>query len=165
MHDAVIAYVGQSPAARTGSALEFGSRNINGSIRALFPHASSYVGVDLAEGPDVDIVADAGTVSVPGLFDTVVCCEVFEHADDLACQMIVTNAHAHLKAGGVFVATMAGPGRGEHSAIDGAGLHPGEFYRNVDRILLACWLETAGFFEYEIDQAGRDMRCTARKAA
>lgn len=165
MHDAVIAYVGRSATNRTGSVLEFGARNINGSVRALFPHASRYVGVDLYEGRDVDIVADAGTVTVDGLFDTVICCEVFEHADDLACQQMVTNAAAHLKPGGEFIATMAGPGRNEHSAIDGAGLHPGEFYRNVNRSLLADWLTAAGFFEYDIDQAGADMRCTARKAA
>ncbi|MDB0050250.1 hypothetical protein N9F31_02215, partial [Pseudomonadales bacterium] len=36
--------------------LEIGSYDVNGSIRSLF-NAQNYVGVDLVEGPGVDVVA------------------------------------------------------------------------------------------------------------
>lgn len=163
MHDAVLDYVRANVSHAVTSVLEFGSRNLNGSVRPLFPHATRYVGVDLYPGPDVDVVGDAATVWLPPQFDAVVCTEVFEHVDDDAAAAIIRNAWAHLKPGGVFVATMAGPGRAPHSALAATDIQPGEFYRNVDRPLLAGWLEAAGFAFYEIDRARLDLRCTARK--
>lgn len=165
MHDAVLAYVGRQ--ASTGiadgcSVLEFGSRDINGSVRSVFA-ASRYVGVDTIAGPCVDIVADAAHLALDETFDVVVCTEVLEHVDDAAALGICQSAMRHLSSGGTFIATMAGPGRHEHSAIDGNALHPGEFYRNVDAATLAGWLSAAGFARFDIDIAGRDIRCTARK--
>lgn len=162
MHDAVLAYVAANLPEQHRDILEFGSRNINGSLRQLAPDAR-YVGVDLYQGPDVDIVGDAGTVTIGELFDVVLCAEVFEHAPDDQCIAMCTNALAHLRPGGTFLATMAGPGRHEHSAIDGNGLQAGEFYRNIDKALLASWLIAAGFAEFTIDRDGLDMRCTAVK--
>jgi SAM-dependent methyltransferase len=165
MHDAVLSYVARHASAgiRDGcTVLEFGSRDINGTARSVFT-ASRYVGVDSIDGPCVDIVADAATVNVGEQFDVVVCTEVLEHVDDITAAAICANAWRHLAPGGVLVATMAGIGRHEHSAIDGRGLHPGEFYRNVDAPTLADWLSSAGFTSFEIDIAGLDIRCTARK--
>lgn len=163
MHDAVLAYVGANIPAEHGRVLEFGSRDLNGSVRPLFADAAVYIGVDNIDGPSVDVEADAATVEVPGLFDVVVCCEVFEHVDDPTALAIVQNAHRHLMDGGTFIATMAGPGRAAHSAIAATGLMPGEFYRNVDEPTLRAWLSAAGFVDISIDIAGRDIRCTARK--
>lgn len=144
------------------SVLEFGSRDINGSIRDYIG-APRYVGVDSTDGPRVDIVGDAATVELGELFDVVVCTEVLEHVDDLTAAGICANAWRHLAPGGGFVATMAGIGRHEHSAVDGMALKPGEFYRNVDAPTLASWLTAAGFRRFCIDIDGRDIRCTARK--
>jgi hypothetical protein len=36
--------------------LEMGSYNVNGSVRDMFALAGRYVGVDLVEGPGVDLV-------------------------------------------------------------------------------------------------------------
>ena len=163
MHDAVINYVVAHLPADVGSVLEFGSRNLNGSVRSVID-APYYVGVDLYEGPDVDIVGDAATVSLPDRFDLVVSTEVFEHADDANCAAIVANAFAHLNDGGSFVATMAGVGRGPHSAIEAVPeLQPGEFYRNVTADLLAGWLQAAGFRRFSIDIQDLDIRCAAVK--
>ena len=165
MHDAVLTYLSDNLPVPCDElhVLEFGSRNINGSARQIVGRCARYVGVDLYEGPDVDVVGSATDVVVPGAFDVVICTEVFEHADDAACQAMTANAYRHLVPGGRFIATMAGPGRMEHSAIDGKGLHPGEFYRNVDKALLAEWLAMAGFDRFDIDRAGADMRCVAWK--
>jgi hypothetical protein len=72
MHEAVTEWVARH-ADTFGKVLEFGSRNINGSVRPLFPYASEFVGVDLVDGPDVDVVGDAASVIV-GIdqFDVVV---------------------------------------------------------------------------------------------
>ena len=42
--------------------LEIGSYNVNGSIRAFFPNAN-YTGVDLCDGPGVDIVSSGHTLA------------------------------------------------------------------------------------------------------
>ena len=42
-----------------GPVVELGARDFNGSVRDLFPGAPAYVGVDLAPGAGVDVVADA----------------------------------------------------------------------------------------------------------
>ncbi|MEO7251905.1 MAG: hypothetical protein ABIW30_04775, partial [Arenimonas sp.] len=44
--------------------LEIGSYNVNGSIRQFF-QGSTYVGVDLTEGPDVDVVCEGDKVADP----------------------------------------------------------------------------------------------------
>jgi hypothetical protein len=163
MHAAALAYINAVLPADVGSVLEFGSRNINGSVRDLVPTVSRYVGVDITPGPGADIVADAGTVEVPGLFDVVVCAEVFEHAPDAQCLAMVRNARRHLVDGGTFIATMAGPGRPAHSAGDGGPLQPGEFYRNVTSQQLGRWLATAHFLIYNVDVYGPDVRCCAQR--
>lgn len=163
MHDAVISYVTAHLPETVGSVLEFGSRNLNGTVRSVIS-APYYIGVDLYEGPDVDIVADAATVSLSDRFDLVVSTEVFEHTTDENAAATIANAYTHLNDHGVFIATMAGLGRGPHSAIEAVPeLQPGEFYRNVDAALLAGWLQTAGFHRFEIDIQGADIRCTAWK--
>ena len=161
MHHAALAFIAEHLPANA-DVLEFGSRNINGSPRQV-AGAGRYVGVDIAPGPGVDIVESAATVTVDGSFGVVVCAEVFEHADDDTCAAIVANAWRHLADGGLFIATMAGPGRREHSAVDGGPLRGGEFYRNVDRPLLSSWLKAAGFAEFATDALGDDMRCVAWK--
>lgn len=163
MHDAVRTYVTANLPDAVTAVLEFGSRNLNGSVRELIT-AERYVGVDLYSGPGVDIVDSATAVRVAGVFDLVVCTEVFEHASDDDCQAMISNAFGHLGPGGRFVATMAYLGRGPHSAIDAVpDLQPGEFYRNVDAPLLTGWLVAAGFHRFTIDIAGLDIRCTATK--
>ena len=127
------------------SVIELGSRNINGSIRALFPRAlreGTYVGVDIAPGDDVDIVADAAEYEPLCLVDCVICCEVLEHAAN--APSIVRNALRMLKDDGVFIMTCAGDGRKPHSAVDGQGVREGEFYRNVGQQQFLEWCEAAG---------------------
>lgn len=120
--------------------LEIGSRNVNGTVRPLFRDAALYLGLDLRKGRGVDVVGDGGSWAPPGgtePFDTVVCCEVLEHAAN--ARRIVRNAHALLGPSGVFLMTCAGPGRGEHSAEDGNALREGEYYANVTVEEFAQW--------------------------
>lgn len=59
--------------------LEVGSLDINGSVREMFD-ASLYIGVDLEEGPSVDVVGQGQDLSYEdNYFDVAVSAECFEH--------------------------------------------------------------------------------------
>lgn len=157
MHVAAFDYVAAHAVPAT-SVLELGGRDVNGTVRGLFPGAR-YVAVDIASGPGVDVVADAADLTLDECFDAVVCTEVLEHTDRAA--EILRNAWRHLVHGGMLIATMAGPERLPHSAVDGGPLRPGEYYRNVTPNVLAHWLQVAGFDDFTIDSDGDDVRCVA----
>ncbi len=147
--------------------LDIGGRDINGNTRDLFPGAEFYWSLDLYPGPGVDEVADASTWTPPAEpFDVVVCTEVFEHT--AVWPDICATAFKALAPGGLFIATMAGPGRPVHSAIDGGWqLHPGEHYGNVSPHDLRRVLEACGFVDVLTDRRDQpaDTRCTARRPA
>jgi SAM-dependent methyltransferase len=141
--------------------LEFGSLDINGSIRSIFePHASVYTGVDPQPGPGVDVVCGAHDFYTLEVFDVVVACEVFEHTP--LWREITTNAHRLLRDGGLFIATMAGEGREPHSAVDAGPIRDWEYYDNVGRWELNRHLSNT-FASHEINTLGTDIRCVAVK--
>jgi hypothetical protein len=139
--------------------IELGSRTVagnwpySGPVRPLFTEARHYLGVDIAEGPNVDVIADAATWRPNGTaaawIDTVICCETLEHTP--AAAMICANAWAMLNRDGVFLVTTAADGRAPHSAVDGGPIRDGEFYRNVTRADLRNWL--APFHFHLIDES------------
>lgn len=108
--------------------LEMGSRDVNGSVRDLFPRGVAYVGVDREPGPGVDLVMDAAAVvgMTPAI---VVCCETLEHEE--TPERLIRHAARILVPGGLLIVTCAGPGRKPHSGIDGGRLRAGEHYRNI----------------------------------
>lgn len=126
--------------------LEFGACNVNGSARDVYHQAASWYGIDVAEGRGVDEVADAATWTTADRFDIVICAEVFEHTPDW--RAIVNNAHAHLREGGMFLASCATADRPDHSAVDGGLLRPGEYYRNVGHREMCDHLATMGWARY-----------------
>lgn len=140
-----------------GSVLEFGSRDTNGTVRSLF-NADTYTGVDLHDGPSVDVIADASTYRNDPV-DVVVSTELLEHAPNP--DQIIRSAYANLHAGGCLIVTAAGLGRSPHGQHGAAGPAPGEHYANIDPKDLSDWLEAAGFATYQVDVAGLDVRCIA----
>lgn len=141
--------------------IEFGSKNVNGSVRDVIA-CESFHGIDVLPGPGVDEVADAATWRTDKKAELVVCCEVLEHTPDM--ERIVLSAILALKPGGHFLVTCATEPRERHSAIDGGRLRPGEFYRNVDRRSLALALLEANFdaVYIERDAVRGDLRAIAR---
>lgn len=150
MHDAAYQWVALHASADPVAVLDIGGRNINGSVRDLFPHATTYMAVDIRPGVGVDVVADAATWEPDRTYDVVVCTEVFEHT--ASWPAICGTAYRALRPGGQLILTMAGPGRALHSAIDGGWqLHPGEYYGNVDPGELERVLKACGFTDITVD--------------
>lgn len=122
---------------RRRSVIDFGGRNVNGTVRSLFGTAT-YVSVDIRPGKGVDVVGDASTYEPPFAPDTVVCLEVLEHTPDGESMML--NAFKILDDGGVLIVTAACHPRSPHSAVNGGPLPIGEYYRNVTMNDLVEWL-------------------------
>lgn len=159
MHREAHQWVAERAYRNVYAVLDIGGRDVNGTVRDLFPTARLYTSLDLVDGPAVDIVADAATWTPDRAYDVVVCCEVFEHTD--AWPAICRTAYTALADGGQFIATMAGPGRGAHSAVDGRELRRGEHYANVEPDELRAVLEACGFRDIVVDQRRADVRCVA----
>lgn len=152
MHDAALRFyteeLSQLPPL---DVLEFGSYNINGSVRDAYPTANSWWGIDIASGNGVDEVADATNWKSDKRFDVVVCAEAFEHTE--FWRDIILNAYEHLKPGGIFVASCATRSRPAHSAFDGGPLRDGEFYENVDPGIMGEFLMSMDWDSYDVQIA------------
>jgi SAM-dependent methyltransferase len=99
--------------------LDIGSLDINGNNRFLFENCE-YVGLDVASGPNVDIVSVAHLYDAPNdTFDTIISTEVFEH--DMYYIETIKNIIRMLKPGGAFIFTCASTGRLEHGTIKSDG--------------------------------------------
>jgi SAM-dependent methyltransferase len=132
MHDSVYAWVGRQVGEhdlvglRT---LEVGSLDVNGSVRALF--SGTYIGLDMREGPGVDIVGTAAALPFPDAsFDCIVSTEMLEH--DPSPWNSMAEMGRVLRPGGRLIITTRGNGFGEH-------LEPSDYWRfmpNVGPVLL-----------------------------
>jgi SAM-dependent methyltransferase len=142
--------------------LEIGSLDINGSVRPIFyPFAEKYIGIDMQEGPGVDIVVDAAKFIHFETYDIILCAEVFEHTPHW--KQIIQNSYNNLVDGGIFIATMAGEGRYPHSAIDENPIREWEHYSNIGWWELEQTLKKLGFKNINVSVLGTDTRCWAVK--
>lgn len=141
------------------SVIEFGSRDVNGNVRSLLGECH-YTGVDIVDGPNVDVVCDAAEYL--GKADLILCLETLEHAPNY--MDIIGNIVESLEEGGRAIITCATTGRGEHSAIDGGPLREGEFYHNVTIDEVEQAVNEAGGHVYlkEIDISVGDLRAEIR---
>jgi SAM-dependent methyltransferase len=93
---------------------EVGAYDDNGSAR---PHVESlnpesYVGIDIREGPRVDIVMDAADLHTLGEFDLVISTEMLEHAE--FWQDAMRGMITAVKPGGILFLTTRSPGFHHH---------------------------------------------------
>jgi len=160
MHHEAYEFLRQHATTDVLTVIEIGSRNVNGTARDHFPNAI-WTGLDLYEGPCVDVVCDAESWSPPSLVDLVVCCEVLEHARNW--RDLIDAAERWLKPGGRFLMTCAGPGRIMHSHIDGLELRPGEYYTNLSEVDICLACLSAGLHHIRTTQCGNDTYAIARK--
>jgi autotransporter strand-loop-strand O-heptosyltransferase len=120
--------------------LDIGSLDINGNNRFLFS-GCDYFGLDVGDGPNVDIVSVGHQYTAPdGFFETVISTEVFEH--DMFYGDTIKNIIRMLKKGGAFIFTCASTGRPEHGTrrSDGSDAAPlliqiseewSDYYKNL----------------------------------
>jgi ubiquinone/menaquinone biosynthesis C-methylase UbiE len=88
--------------------IEVGACDVNGSLRRLVNayNPSEYIGVDIANGPGVDIVCDASellNLFPECSFDFVISTEMIEHVRDW--RLIIHNMKKICKPGGVMLIT------------------------------------------------------------
>jgi SAM-dependent methyltransferase len=92
--------------------LDIGSFDVNGNEEFLFDDCEFY-GLDLGEGPGVDIVCPAQDYDAPDeSYDTVISCECWEH--NPYYKESIQNAVRLVKSGGLFLFTCATTGRPVH---------------------------------------------------
>jgi len=92
--------------------LDIGSLDINGNNKIYFSN-SEYIGIDLNNGKNVDIVCRAHEYPIPEKkFDVVISTECFEH--DMHLSKTIPHIIKLLKVGGLFIFTCATTGRKEH---------------------------------------------------
>ncbi len=114
------------------SVLEVGSLNINGTVRDFF-NATSYIGVDIAPGPGVDLVEQGQYLIFPDdHFNVAISAECFEHNPYWA--ETFENMHRMAR---VVIFTCASEGRPEHGTHnaypDSSPLTlDWEYYRNLN---------------------------------
>lgn len=95
--------------------LDIGSLDINGNIKHFFTHPFYYVGVDLSEGRNVDVVSPGHLYDSGFLFDVVTSAECFEH--DMYYARTLQNMVKLLKPNGLMMFTCASTGRPEHGTL------------------------------------------------
>ena len=92
--------------------LDIGSGDINGNNNYLFTDCF-LIGVDVAPGPNVDLVANAEELTFRNnFFDTIISTECFEHNPKYG--ETIRNSIRMLKPNGLFLFTCATTGRPEH---------------------------------------------------
>lgn len=93
--------------------LEVGSLNINGTVRDFF-ESKSFLGLDLMEGPGVDLVCPGKDYLIkPGeVWDVVISTECFEHDKDW--KETFQNMYDLTRGSGMVMFTCASQGRHEH---------------------------------------------------
>lgn len=137
--------------------LEIGSYDVNGSIRDTFSTSGAHVGVDLVEGPGVDIVAFGHEVDHPDhSYDLTLSGECFEH--DVHWRDTFTNMVRLTRPGGMVAFTCASRGRPEHGTrrsdiADSPGTQAEgiDYYRNLREedfagLPLASWFSRWRFW-------------------
>ena len=97
------------------SVLDIGSLDINGNTKHFFKHPFYYVGVDLSEGNNVNVVCPGHLYDSGFLFDVVMSSECFEH--DMYYARTIQNMIRLLKSNGLMIFTCASTGRPEHGTL------------------------------------------------
>lgn len=99
-----------------GRVLEVGSYNVNGGLKEIVPQR---IGIDMREGPDVDLICKAEDVLKHferESFDAVISAETLEHVENWRGAM--RGMWDVLKQDGWLVMTMASIHKGRHAYPD-----------------------------------------------
>ena len=149
---------------KNADVLDCGSLEINGNNRYLFD-SSNYMGIDIVEGKNVDIVTRVHEFKTTFQFDCVISTEMLEHDEDFAASL---NAMFNfLKPGGLLLITAAGYGREEHGTHE---IKPQDspltnnYYCNISVTMLLQGLDLTRFSSYTISYFKTDIRFAGIKS-
>lgn len=137
--------------------LDIGALDINGNNQVLFDPDTLYLGLDIAEGRNVDIICPGHELGLPAAtFDMVISTECLEH--DRHWVATLNNAIRLLRPGGMLLMTCATTGRPEHGT---RRTTPGDapllaevddewadYYRNLDEQDVRAEIDVPGNFQF-----------------
>lgn len=119
--------------------LDVGSWDVNGNLRYMIGEGSSYLGVDVSYGPNVDLVLPGHEVRDNVGFGAVLSAECLEH--DQHWPDTLLNMWKLLVPGGIMAISCATTGRLEHGtrrsepncapALQSLGTEWADYYRNL----------------------------------
>ena len=115
--------------------LDVGSYDVNGTVHPLF--CGDYTGVDIRQGPNVDVVASADALPfADNSFELVTSTEMLEHCEH-AVEAVCEMARV-LEPGGLLLMTARGPGFPPHD-------YPSDYHRftlaDVEAICFTAGIE------------------------
>jgi SAM-dependent methyltransferase len=124
--------------AAAGDCLEIGSYDVNGNLRQILAH-TNYTGLDMRQGPNVDVVANSNDLPFPdNFFDVVVCVETFEH--DKFFWRTTAQIRRVLRPGGVVILTAPSIDFGIHE-------YPSDYWRFTEAGLTSLIEDWCGDIE------------------
>lgn len=137
--------------------LDIGALDINGNNQVLFDADALYLGLDIAEGRNVDIICPGHELGLPdATFDIVISTECLEH--DRHWVATLNNAIRLLRPGGMLLMTCATTGRPEHGTrrttpADAPLLVEvddewADYYRNLDEQDVRAEIDVPGMFQF-----------------
>ena len=149
------------PLADAKNILEVGSQNINGTVRDIFANHVNYLGIDLGQGKDVDLVIPGELVELPdGWADIAISTECFEHAENW--RDILLNMIRITKPQGLVLLTFAGKGRAVHGTLDSdtfSSPFTTTYYQNLGPDDIAQCIAIGKYFSrhgFEVDSVAHD---------
>jgi SAM-dependent methyltransferase len=133
--------------------VEIGSYDVNGSVRDIFGTSREYIGVDLREGPGVDMVAFGHELDLPDAsFDVAISGECLEH--DPYWVKTILNMCRMTRSGGLVAFTCGSSGRPEHGTLrtdrhesPGTQAQGLDYYQNLSEDDVSQGLELASLFD------------------
>ena len=130
------------------SVVDFGSLDVNGSLKSMFEN-SSYIGVDIVSGRNVDVISKAHEYKSDSI-DIIVSGEMLEH--DQFWKESLDNMYSLLKLGGLMAISCGGLNRLEHGTKRTGNIWGTDenYYRNITEKDFYDWVKDKDFMEYEI---------------
>lgn len=150
--------------------LDIGSLDINGSMSGydycgVGPKwieqigCKEHIGLDILDGPNVNLVANAHAMPLDDdSFDLVMCMSMLEHDTDP--QATVNEAYRVLKPGKPFIVTTVDQTHGEHKHLGGGDT---ETYNFITEEEFRTWLKKAGFKTIDVLHIESDLMACCTK--
>ena len=139
--------------------LDIGAMDINGNNRYLFTNYT-YTGIDLGEGPNVDVIAPGGahTAKISKQYDVVISTECLEH--DRHYLKTLNFMLDRCKSGGLMLFTCATTGRREHGTTKttpASSPFTNDYYKNLTEQDILIDFTNFEQYKFEVNHISNDL--------